>query len=193
MTQVSLVKGGYINVAPELIKKSTKFTCMGWVYDLQIPDEYPIVLLAVSDLDGAVMSSKAIRIEIKRSGDYDYCFQFSNSVSKPIEQYTNISLSDKKWHLLTFVCLGEGVMHYYIDGVECPAEDGVGEEGIPYSIAWSRVHRLGGGNVWVPYLYRDWQIVTMYRWRYSSGLVLHQDWINEIKTLEQPPEPVPES
>lgn len=190
MAEVSLVKSGYINLSPLHIKKANKFTCMGWIYDLQIPDEFPMVLLAVSDISGTVMSDQAIRMEVKRSGDYDYRLQFANSMSKPIEQYTDISLEGKKWHLLTYVCYGDGEMHYYIDGVECPTEDGVGEEGMPYSRAWSRSHRLGGGNVWVPYLYRDWQVVTMYKWRYSSGLVLHQEWINELKNLEQPPEPV---
>jgi hypothetical protein len=38
----------------------------------------------------------------------------------------------------------------------------------------------------VPYLYRDWQTLIMYKWRYSSGLILHKDWINELKDLEDP-------
>ena len=186
MPEVSHVKSNYVLVEPTNIKKSAKFTCMGWVYDVQIPDEYPLILLAVSDLDGYVDSDQALRIELKKYGEYDYKFQFSNSESKPIEQYTGIDITDKQWHLLTYVCYGEGEMHYYIDGIECPSEVGASEEGVPYSVAWSRYHRLGGGNVWIPYLYRDWQVVTMYRWRYSSGLVLHQGWINEIKELEQP-------
>lgn len=186
MPEVSYVKSNYVVVEPTNIKKSNKFTCMGWVYDMQIPDDYPLILLAVSDRDGYVDSDQALKIEIKKYGEYDYKFQFSNSESKPIGQYTGIDLSDKQWHLLTYVCYGEGEMHYYIDGIECPSETGTSTEGVSYSIAWSRYHRLGGGNVWVPYLYRDGQTVTMYRWRYSSGLVLHQDWINEIKELEQP-------
>jgi len=190
MQEVSLVKSNYVVVEPTHIKKSTKFTCMGWIYNLQIPDEYPVTLLAVSDRYGFVNSDQAIKVEIKRSGDYDYCLQFSNSESKPIEQYTGVSLDDKKWHLLTYVCTGVGVMHYYVDGIECPSKDGVGEVGVPYSVAWSRYSRLGGGNVWIPCLNRNWQSVTMYRWRYSSGLVLHQGWINELKEIEQPPDPV---
>jgi hypothetical protein len=190
MPEVSLVKSKYVTVEPTSIKKANKFTCMGWIYDIQIPDEYPVYLLTVSDSGGLVLSDQAIRMEIKRSGDYDYKLQFSNSESKPIEQYTGISLDDKKWHLLTYVCLGDGEMRYYIDGIECPSEDGIDEVGLPYSVAWSRHHRLGGGNVWVPYLYRDWQAVTMYKWRYSTGLVLHQKWINELKMIEQPKETV---
>jgi hypothetical protein len=184
MPEVSLIKSNYVVVEPTNIKKSTKFTCMGWIYDLQIPDEYPLYLLAISDRDGIVDSDQALKIGIMRSGDFDYKFTFSNSESKPIEQYTGISLDDKKWHLLTYVCTGDGVMHYYIDGVECPSKEGVGEVGVPYSVAWSRYPRLGGGDVWVPYLNRDWQVVTMYQWRYSSGLVLHQGWIQEIYEKE---------
>lgn len=184
MSVVSHVKSNYVIVEPTNIKRSTKFTCMGWINNIKIPDEYPIVLLAVADRDEIVDSDQAIRIEIIKSGDFDYRLQFSNSKSKPIEQFTGISLDDKNWHLLTYVCYGDGEMHYYIDGIECPCETGSGIEGLPYSVAWSRHPRLGGGRVWVPYLYRDWQIVTMYKWRYSSGLVLHQGWINEIKDKE---------
>jgi len=163
---------------------------MGWVLDTYIPDEYSLWPLVVSDRTGIVDSDQAIKFEISRYRDYDYRLQFSNSQSKPIEQYTDISLDDKKWHLLTYVCVGNGVMHYYVDGVECPVEDGIGDEGMLKSIAWSRYNRLGGGNVWVPYLYRNWQTITLYRWRYSTGLILHQQWINEIKELEQPPDPI---
>lgn len=188
MPEVSVVKSNYVVVEPNNIKKANKCTCMGWISGLHIPDEYPIYLLTVSDPNGDVESDQAIKFGIKRYNDYDYKLQFSNSESKPIEQYTDISLNDNKWHLLTYVCYGEGEMHYYIDGIECPSEDGISSEGISYSVAWSRYGRLGGGNVWVPYLYRDWQSVIMYRWRYASGLVLHNGWINEIKDLEQPPE-----
>jgi len=185
MPEVSLVKSNYINVAPMHIKKSTPFTCIGWISNIQIPDEYPMVLLAVSDMSGVVESDRAMRFEIKRYKDSDYKLQFSNSESKPIEQYTGVSLDDKKWHMISYVCTGEGQVHYYIDGIECPPEDGVNTDGMLYSIAWSRFPRLGGGNVWVPYLYRDWQEVMMYRWRYSSGLVLHQQWLNEIMQNEK--------
>ena len=186
MINVSHVKSNYVVVEPSHIKKPNKFTCMGWVNNIHIPDEYPIILLAISDQNGIVDSDEAIKFEIIRHGEYDYRMQFSNSKSKPIEQYTAISLDDKKWHLITYVCTGDGKMLFYIDGVECPSETGAGIEGIPYSTAWSRYSRLGGGDVWVPYLYRDWQTVTMYKWRYSSGLVLHQGWINELKELEDP-------
>jgi len=190
MPNISVVKSNLITVEPINIKKCTPFTCMGWVLDTYIPDEYSLWPLAVSDRTGLVDSDQAIKFEISRYRDYDYRLEFSNSQSKPLEQYTGVSLDDKKWHLLTYVCVGNGVMHYYVDGIECPTEDGIGDEGMLKSIAWSRYNRLGGGNVWVPYLYRNWQTITLYRWRYSTGLILHQQWINEIKELEQPPDPI---
>lgn len=190
MPEVSIVKSNLITVEPTNIKKATKFTCMGWVLNPYIPDEYPLILLSVADRSGLIESDQAIKLELSRYREYDYKLQFSNSESKPIEQYTGISLDDKKWHLLTYVCYGDGEMHYYVDGIECPSEDTIGDEGILKNTAWSRYNRLGGGNVWVPYLYRDWQSVTMYRWRYSSGLILSSQWINEIKDMEQPPEPI---
>jgi hypothetical protein len=190
MTEVSIVKSSYITVEPTHIKRANKCTCIGWISNIQIPDEYPLILLAVSDVPGLVLSDQAIRFEIKTSGGYDYKLQFSNSESKPIQQYTGVDLNDKKWHMLSYVCYGEGEMHYYVDGIDCPCEDGVDESGMPYSVAWSRYSRLGGGNVWVPYLYRDWQTLIMHKWRYASGLILHQQWINELKNLEQPVEAI---
>lgn len=188
MSEVSVLYPNYITVAPANIKRANSCTCIGWVSNIQIPDEYPLVFLAVADLSGVVLSDEAIRFEIKRYKSYDYKLQFSNSESKPIRQYTGVDLEDKQWHFLSYVCYGEGEMHYYVDGIECPCEEGVSEDGMLYSVAWSRKGRLGGGNIWVPYLYRDWQTLTMYKWRYSSGLILSQQWLNEIKTLEQPSE-----
>lgn len=179
-----VTKYNYIKVQPKSIKRSTPFTCIGWIYNLVIPDEYPFVLLAVSDRYGEVESDKAIRIEVVKEGT-DYRLQFSNSKSKLILKSIGISLEDKEWHFLSYVCTGNGEMHYYVDGIECPCEEGLSEDNMPYNIAWSRYGRLGGGNVWVPYLYRDWQSVRLYRWRYASGLILHKDWLNEIYEEER--------
>lgn len=179
-----IIKYNYIKVQPKSIKKSTSFTCIGWICDLVVPDEYSFILLAVSDKYGEVESDKAIRMELVKEKE-DYRLQFSNSKSKLILRSIGISLDDKQWHFLSYVCEGNGEMHYYVDGTECPCEEGLSEENMPYDIAWSRYGRLGGGNVWVPYLYRDWQSVRLYRWRYASGLVLHKDWIREIYEEEK--------
>jgi hypothetical protein len=181
---VEIVKKNYIKVEPLTIKRSNAFTCIGWISNINIPDENPFILLAVSDIYGEVESDKAIKIELIREVN-DYRMQFFNSKSKLILKSIGISLDDKKWHFLSYVCTGEGIMHYYVDGIECPCEEGVNEFNIPYNIAWSRYGRLGSGNVWVPYLYRDWQSVRMYRWRYASNLILHKEWLQEIYEKER--------
>lgn len=185
MPAVTHIQTDFINVEPTHIKRSTKFTCLGWVSELNVPDDYPLVLLAVSDRNGVVLSDDAIRLELKRYKTYDYQLQFSNSISKPINQMTGIDLNDDQWHFISYICDGEGVMHYYVDGEEILSQDGVGDEGIQYSIAWSRSSRLGGGNVWVPYLYRNWQSLNMYNWRYGNGISIHQAWIRELMDRER--------
>jgi hypothetical protein len=186
MSSVSITKTNSVIVEPVSIKRSNKFTCMGWISNISIPDSYPLYLLAVSDISGDVVGSdESIKIGLSKSGGTDYVLQFSNSESKPIRQYLDIAIDDGNWHLLTYVCLGEGVMRFYIDSVLCDAKEGTGDEGMLYSVAWSRYSRLGGGDVWLPYLYRNWQSVIMYQWRYASGLVLHQEWIQELYNRER--------
>lgn len=185
MPAVSHIQTDFINVVPTHIKRSTKFTCIGWISELNIPDDYPLVLFAVSDRTGVVISDDAIRLEIKKYKTFDYQLQFSNSISKPINQMTGIDLNDDQWHFISYICNGEGIMNYYVDGEEIYSQDSVGDEGIQYSIAWSRSSRLGGGNVWVPYLYRNWQNVNMYNWRYGNGINIHQAWIQELMNRER--------
>ena len=184
MPEVSLVKYNYINVEPIGIKKADKFTCIGWIKKPLIPDTYPLILLAISDPTDTVVGGNSIRIELTRDVYGVYRLQFSNSISKPIYQYTGISLDDEQWHFLSYVCYGEGVMKFYIDNVEIPGDDSIGDVGLPKNIAWSREHRLGAGNVWVPYLYRNGQEVVMYEWRYGTGVVLHQEWLLELMNRE---------
>lgn len=185
MPAVTHIQPDFITVEPTHIKRSTKFTCIGWISEINIPDNYPLFLFTVSDRTGVVISNNAIRMEIKKYKTFDYQLQFSNSISKPINQMTGIDLNDDQWHFISYICDGEGVMHYYVDGEEIPSQDGVGDEGIQYSIAWSRSSRLGGGNVWIPYLYRNWQNVNMYNWRYGNGINLHQAWIQELMSREK--------
>lgn len=182
--QREVTKKNYIQVKPLSVKRANAFTCIGWIKNIYIPDENPFILLAVSNKFGEVEVDTAIRIElIKESNDYRMCF--SNSKSKLILKTVGIDLRDKNWHFLCYVCTGNGIIHYYIDGKECPCEEGLNEFNIPYSIAWSRYGRIGGGNVWVPYLYKDQQSVIMYRWRFAAGLILHQTWLNEIYEEER--------
>ena len=76
-------------------------------------------------------------------------------------------------------------MKFYIDCVEIPGDDSLGDVGLPKYVAWSREHRLGGGDVWIPYLYRNGQEVNMYQWRYGNGVALYQQWLQEIMDQEK--------
>jgi hypothetical protein len=171
-----------ITVAPPSIKRSGKFTCIGWVLDplVDLPDA--LVPLAVSDLTGTV-GAQAIKMEIIRDSG-DYRLRFSNATSKLIGSITSSFLNDKKWHFLSYVCFGDGVMKFYVDGIEVPSEDLTGEEGLPYNIAWSRYTRLGGGYVWAPYLYKAGQSISVYNWRYQTGLILDQAWLQQLMALD---------
>lgn len=176
---VSITKSAFISVAPRSIKRCEKFTCMGWVRLPVMDNNDSIILLGIADTDEDVLSDSALRIELVRSGS-DFRMRFSNSISRLIRYGTRINLSDEEFHLLTYVCYGNGSMKYYVDGVECASESGTGPEGMSYSTAWSRSPRLGGGPVWVPYLTDQGQSVGLYNWRFAAGLVLHQAWIQEL-------------
>lgn len=180
----SITKNGFIRVEPPSIKRSNQFTCMGWISRPVIPTTDPLCLLAVEDLDGDATTDAAIRIELLKDGT-DYRMQFAHSKSKKIKYSTTIDLDDNQWHLLSYVCHGEGQMSYYVDAVYVAPEIGLGEEGIPYSVAWSRSGRVGGGSVWVPFLNQTGQGVSIYNWRFGSGFTIHQGWIQELMTIDQ--------
>jgi hypothetical protein len=183
---VSTTKLAYIDVYQYSVKKSSQCTCLGWVNNPIIPDTDPLVLLAVADLSEDVQGTDAaIRYEIVKDGT-DYRLQFSNSLSKKITKTIGINLTDGKWHFLGYVCTGNGVMMYYVDGVSLPVEDGVSDGGVLYATAWSRSGRQGGGAVWCPYLYKAGQSVAVYNWRFASNLQIHQGWIQELMAKEKP-------
>lgn len=171
-----------ITVAPPSIKKSGKFTCIGWILDPLMDETDALIPLAISDLTGTV-GDQAVKIEIIRDSR-DYRLKFSNAESKLIGSTTGIFLNDKKWHFLSYVCLGDGLMKFYVDGIDVPPEDLTGDEGIPYTTAYSRYTRLGGGYVWAPYLYRAGQSISVYNWRYQTGLNLHQQWLQELMAID---------
>ncbi len=171
-----------ITVSPPDIKRSGKFTCVGWVKDPLLDIVDSLIPLAISDTTGTV-GDRAVKIEIiKDSGDYR--LKFCNSKTKLIGRNTGVFLNDKKWHFISYVCVGDGVMLYYADGISVPTEEQTGPEGIPYNTAWSRSVRLGGGDVWSPYLYKAGQSITVYNWRYQTGLVIHQQWLQELMAID---------
>jgi len=183
---VVTTKLAYIDVFQYSIKKSNQFTCLGWISNPVVPDTDPLVLLAVADLSGDVLNTDAaIRIELVQDGS-DYRLQFSNSLSKKVLKSTGVNLNDNLWHFLGYVCTGDGIMLFYVDGIQVPAEDGLGVDGILNSIAWSRSGRQGGGNVWCPYLYKRAQTVSVYNWRFGAGFQINQGWIQEIMDRESP-------
>lgn len=183
---VSVVKAGLINIGPPAAKRATVFTCMGWIKNPVIPDAAPLTLLAVADyLSNDLSSERTIRIDLAKDGT-DYRLQFSNSKSKLVAKSSGVALDDEDFHLLTYISDGNGLMRYYVDAIEIPAEDGYGDEGILYSIAWSRHTRLGGGDVCVPCLDTAGQSVSLYNWRFGAGFTLHQEWIRELYLEDLP-------
>jgi hypothetical protein len=185
-TPVSIEKIAYIDAYDYSIKKAGQFTSIGWVKAPQFASANPLVLLAVSDISGGVINyESSIKVELVQDAG-DYRLQFSNALSKKVGRALGIRLDDDKWHFLSYVCTGEGNMLFYVDGRILPAEDGVGEDGLLYSIAWSRSVRQGGGDVWCPYLYEAGQAVSVYNWRFGAGFQLHQQWLQEIMARELP-------
>lgn len=183
---VSTVKTNFISVRDRSIKRSNKFSCLGWISDPRFDkDEDPLVGLAVSDRNDDVEDSEgALKFEIIKE-IRDYRLQFSNSKSKLIRKSTGISIDDAGWHFLGYVCTGDGKMRYYVDGLYLPPEEGTGPSGVLFSTAWSRQHRQGGGSVWSPYLYKSGQAISVYHWRFVSDVVLHQQWILDLMKIDQ--------
>lgn len=170
-----------ITVRERTIKRSSKFTSLGWINEPSFDaSDDPLILLAVSDTEGDVDGSEgSIKMELVKEGR-DYRLQFAHSKSKLVRKNTGVTLDDKSWHMLGYVCHGEGSMSYYVDGISLSPEDGTGDEGVLYSIAWSRAARTGGGYVWAPYLYKKSQAVSVYHWRFGTEVALHQEWIQRI-------------
>jgi hypothetical protein len=183
---VSTTKNSLIDVFEYSIKKSNQLTCVGWVSQIQIPSDNPLILLAVSDLSGEVLESdSALRFEIVAERG-DYRLKFAHSKSKLINKSISVRLDDPKWHFVSYVCTGEGIMQYYVDGLYVAPEDGTDPEGPLYTTAWSRSVRQGGGDVWCPYLYELGQAVSLYNWRFVADVQIHQQWIQELMAVDIP-------
>jgi len=181
MTVISSTKPNFIQAQNYSIKRSNTFTAMGWIkdplYDLEVN---PLIMLAVSDFDDNVEGvDSSIKVELLKDGR-DFRLSFSNSRSKLVRKTVGVSLDDGQWHFLAYSCRGDGSMSYVVDGKILAAEDGVGEDGILYSVAWSRAGKQGGGRVWSPYLYKASQAISVYHWRFGTDLILDLGWISEI-------------
>lgn len=177
---VSLTLPSLINVLGRTIRRGNPLSCVGWIADPSFGSDSYLIPLAVSDPDGEIINTdKSMQFQIIKE-NRDYRLSFMNSKSKLINQVTKVNLSDTKWHFLAFLCAEEGLMSYMVDGIALPAEAGSGTEGMPFNRAWTYEPRLGGGNVWSPYLYGPGQAVSVYYWRMISGFTLSEI---TVKTL----------
>lgn len=175
-----------VHVKSEDALKSNKFSFLAWVSSLRILRGTEIGLFVVSDLKGDPTSSRALRVDVvSTGGSYaDYYLRFSNSESRPILRSSGVDLTRSTWHLVGVVCGGDGNMSYYVDGMTIPPRVGSSIDNIPYSVAWSKEVRLGGGDVWVPYLSRVGDHIKLYKVRYGNGFSLTQDQVKDIYNRE---------
>lgn len=179
-----------VSPAVTLVSPSVKYcsslTCLGWVKEPSFgPSGDSLIPLAISDSSGDVRSSSAaLYFEIVQdTGDYRLAFMGSKSAL--IRNTTNVDLADGLWHMLAWVADDAGTITYYVDGISCPAQSGVGPDGVLWSKPHTTAVRAGSGFVWVPCLDEAGQSMTLFNWRYASGLVLHAEWIRELMALDR--------
>lgn len=183
---VSVVEAPGVVIELPSIKYCSSFTCIGWVRSPVVgATGKSIIPLAVSDISGNVRSSEAALYFEVVSEDGDWRLAFKGSKSKLIRFYTGVDLGDGLWHMLAWVCNEGGLVTHYVDGVVCPPESGYGDDGVAFSKPHTTAVRAGKGYVWVPCLDEAGQSVVLYNWRYSSGLVLHGDWVRELMAVDK--------
>jgi PKD repeat protein len=171
-------------IQPE-IKLSGMFSCIGWVRSLVVPDGDVLIPLTISDPYGNVIGvDSAIRIEILKDGS-DYRLQYLGSQSQSINKTLKINVNDGNWHFLGYECDDNGNMTFYVDAMIVPAQDGLDSYGLPYSVAKSTTPRVGGGDVWLPYLYESGQVIYQYNWRFGKNFNLGQSWIQQLMIKDQ--------
>lgn len=167
------------------IKYSNKFICIGWIRDPNFNDGDTMILFTISDVYGNVRESDlSFRLELVREG-LDYRLQFSGSQSQLIDKNLGIDLNDGLPHLLGYECYGSGQMVYYVDGRILPNRSGVGSDGISYGLAHNREVDLGGGDLWIPYLWKKGQSLFMYNWRFGKDFTLGQSWIQRLRDIDK--------
>lgn len=168
------------------LKTSNKFITLGWVKNPIVDNGDFLLPLAIEDYWGNVNTSdKSIMYKIYRENN-DYRLMYNNSKSKLINKELGVILNDEKWHLLGWICQDDnGSMKYFIDDYVLPSEDGLDESGLEFSIAYSYYVRLGGGNVWSPYLYKGGQSIQVYNWRFGLNFILDDNWIRELNEIDR--------
>ena len=177
---ISTTKTSLIEVITPSIKYSNKFVCIGWVRNPIYTTGNSITCLAVSDKDGNVEGTDgAINFELIKDDD-DYRLKFLESKSKKINLNVSVDLNDGEWHMLGYQCDTSGNMSFFADINPLDPESGIGLDGIAYSKAYSTETRLGGGDVWCPYLTEAGQAITLFNWRYASDFGLYASWIRDL-------------
>jgi hypothetical protein len=182
---VSTVTAPAVSLVGPSIKYCRSLTCMGWVRSpVAGPSGNSLIPLAVSDVGGDVRgSASALYFEMVPESD-DWRLAFMGSKSRLIRATTGVDLSEDQWHMLAWVCGDDGIVTHYVDGIACPAESGVGEDGVLLSRPHTTSVRVGSGYVWVPCLDEAGQSLAIYNWRYSSDLVIHAAWVRELMAVD---------
>jgi PKD repeat protein len=175
-----------VRLIPPSVKYCSSFTCMGWVKDpIFGTSGSSLIPLAISDGSGDVRgSAEALYFEISQdTGDYRLAFKGSKSML--IRSATGINIADGLWHMFAWVADDAGYITYYVDGISFPAQSGLGPDGVLWSRPHTTVVRAGEGYVWVPCLDEAGQSMTLFNWRYASGLVIHAAWVSELMALDR--------
>lgn len=162
-------------------KTCNKFVTIGWIKQPIFDNGQYMIPLAVEDKDGNMLTSTESLMFMLKKESNDYRFVFGNSESQLIRKSTGIKLEDENWHFLRWTCVDDdGNMKFFVDETEIPNRIGTDGDGLDYSIAYRRSGRIGGGDVWCPYLYAAGQEVTLYNWRFGEGFILPDHWVEDL-------------
>jgi PKD repeat protein len=168
-------------------KACSEFVTLGWIKSPLCANGEYLIPLAIGDINGKVVDSdRALKFMLKKENN-DFRFVFNNSESQLIFKSVSINLQDDSWHSLGWVCVdSSGTMKFLVDGVEVPVRLGYNSStGLVYSKAYSSVGRVGGGEVWCPYLSNSGQRITLYNWRFAKGVSLDNNWIEELFKIDK--------
>jgi len=167
-------------------KACTEFITIGWIKSPSYQNGDYVVPLAVEDNAGDVLESESSLKFMLLREDGDYKFVFNNSESQLINKSVGVDLEDNQWHFLRWVCVDNiGTMRYSVDDKIVPAREGIDSEGLEYSIAYNLAERIGGGDVWCPYVYEAGQSITLYNWRFALGVTLTDTWVKDLMDIDK--------
>lgn len=191
MIRHTVTKSSFISVIGPTTKYSNKFMAFGWLKDPVFPVDDVLIPLAVSNYSGEVVNvDDSIRLELAKDGS-DYRMQYNGSKSKKIQQHTGVRVNDGAWHFYGYQCSDGGYMRYYVDSIPLTAEDGFDSNGLLYSRARSTSARVGGGDVWSPYLYGPGQGVSVFHWRMKVNQNISDIWVQDL--MHEDEQELPES